>query len=234
MSARPSTSGPGEARWRPHGNEGVVDESILLLCRAYLSRVGEPGSYPLWRYIEDVGPVAAAKSIRHATAPPEVLGITAARRVSADAGADIEAAERHGARLVVPESDDWPYTAFAALARAARPTTGGVAALVPPTALWVRGTADLAQVRHARSRSSAPGLRSGLRLALTAEMCFGLASRGCGDRVGWCLRDRRCGAPRGLGGQRGRCDRPRRAVWTGPIRRRMPGSPRTGRRRTAS
>jgi len=154
-----------------------VDESVLL-ARAYLSRVGEPGSFPLWSFIDREGPIEAARAIRCADAPDRVLAETTARRETADAVADLDAAERHGARLVVPESDDWPYVAFGALRRVAAPTKPGVCALVPPTALWVRGNGDLARV-DARS-VAVVGARAATSYGthVTAEMCFGLASQG--------------------------------------------------------
>ena len=155
----------------------VVEESVLL-ARAYLSRVCEPGSFVLWTFIERVGPIEAARAIRLGVAPLEVMSLTAARRSSADAASDLDAAERHGARLVVPESDDWPHVAFGALERVAGPSKPGVCALVPPTALWVRGHADLARI-DARS-VAVVGARAATPYGthVTAEMCFGLAAQG--------------------------------------------------------
>jgi DNA processing protein len=105
----------------------------------------------------------------------------------ADPEADLLAAERHGMRPVVPESADWPHFAFAALERAVVPRAAAFVAgrytrresgePVPPVALWVRGTGDLATV----------GVRSvgivGARAAtaygehVTADLAHGLAGR---------------------------------------------------------
>jgi DNA processing protein len=159
----------------------------VLLARAYLSRVGEPGSVRLWRLVGDVGPVTAMRLLRAGRGEPELLAETAARRESADPEADLAAAQRHGIRLVVPESAEWPHFALAALERAVLPR---IAALerggftrslsgepVPPLALWIRGAGEVAEL----------GIRSvgivGSRAAtaygeqVTAEFAYALASR---------------------------------------------------------
>jgi DNA processing protein len=167
--------------------------SELLLARAYLSRVGEPGSLRLWRLVHDAGPVEAARRVRAGRLDEKLLAETAARRGSADPEADLAAAQRHDTRLITPESDDWPHFAFAALECAVRER---VAALdraaetgrsfsrrecgepVPPLALWARGPGELAAL----------GIRSvglvGSRAAtsygehVTAELGYGLARYG--------------------------------------------------------
>ena len=131
---------------------GVSDE--VLLARAYLNRVAEPCSVPLWDLVRKDGPVAVAAQIRAGTAPDGIASATEARRAVADPEADLEAAERHGLRLVVPESPDWPHFALSCLEhagarRAAEYATGRVRRSeqgepVPPLALWVRGSGDLA------------------------------------------------------------------------------------------
>jgi DNA processing protein len=121
----------------------------VLRARAYLSRVSEPAHAAVWEFVAAAGPVEAADRIRAGRVPPAVLSATDTRR-NCDPEADLEAAERHGIRLVVPESEQWPHFAFAALEHAAaRPEAraGGdpaaTGALVPPLALWAQGDADL-------------------------------------------------------------------------------------------
>lgn len=130
---------------------GVSEE--VLLARAYLSRVAEPCSVPLWDFVRRDGPVAVAAAIRSGTAPDGITAATEARRAVADPEADLDAAERHGLRLVVPESPDWPHFALSCLEhagarRAAEYAAGRIRRSeqgepVPPLALWVRGTGDL-------------------------------------------------------------------------------------------
>jgi DNA processing protein len=163
-----------------------VDDEVLL-ARAYLSRVGEPASVGLWRFVRDAGAVDAVRALRAGRADRAVLDETAARRTGADAEADLAAAERHGLRLVVPESDEWPHFAFAALERAVLPRAAAYEAgrftrsesgePVPPLALWVRGPGDLtsAAVRSVGIVGARAATAYGEHV--TAELGYGLARR---------------------------------------------------------
>src|ERR1700722_2403696 len=99
------------------GTPSVPD--AILLARAYLSRVAEPASLVLWDWVRRHGVVDAAQAIQTGDVPPNVAALTAARRHTADPHADMDAAQRLGIRLVVPESADWPHLAVGALERAA-------------------------------------------------------------------------------------------------------------------
>jgi DNA processing protein len=133
---------------------GVTDE--VLLARALLSRVVEPASVPAWRLVEQEGPIGAVQALRAGAWRSERFAAEAARLARADPHADLEVAERHGMRLVVPESDDWPHFAFSAFdAPAHRRAAEWVAGrhehsesgeLIPPLALWVRGRLDTASL----------------------------------------------------------------------------------------
>lgn len=145
LAARPSA-----AESRPDARASAVD---VQLAAAYLSRVAEPASVPLWLFVQEHGYVAAAEAVRRGDAPPEVAAHTEARRSTADPGADLEAAERNAIRLITPLDDEWPHFGLAALSVAGerratewlagartRPERGE---LMPPLALWVRGAGDL-------------------------------------------------------------------------------------------
>lgn len=164
----------------------AVDDEVLL-ARAYLSRVGEPASIAMWRYVHEVGPVEAMREIRGERAWRSVLGETASRRGEADPHADLAAAERHDLRLVVPESPDWPHFAIGCLDQAAAPLAAAHAERrfrrnesgdpVPPIALWVRGPADLTtlairSVGIVGARAATP-----YGTHLSAEFGYGLAAR---------------------------------------------------------
>src|SRR4051794_40294705 len=119
-------------------------------ARAWLSRVAEPGTIDFWRYVEDVGPVDAVRSIRAGSAPERIRAIVGARADQDESLADLTRAERSGARLVIPEDDEWPALPLHALtvATSNEPTDHRVPpdrslAPVPPVALWVRGPARL-------------------------------------------------------------------------------------------
>jgi DNA processing protein len=126
------------------------------LAAAYLSRVAEPASVPLWLFVRQHGYVEAAAAVRAGDVPADVASGTEARRTAADPHADLAAAERNGIRLLTPVDPDWPHFALAALQatglRRAAQWQSGVRArpprgeLIPPLALWVRGSAPLAPV----------------------------------------------------------------------------------------
>ena len=164
----------------------VVDMDILR-ARAYLSRVAEPASPELWLFVEEHGPVEAARRIRAGDATSVAL-VTGARAAEADPDADLDAAQRHDIELVVPESDRWPHLALAALGRVAdrlyrsastaTDRQSFAAGLVPPLALWVKGRADpdellLRSVAVVGSRAS-----TAYGDLVAAEIVYPLARRG--------------------------------------------------------
>ncbi|CAA9270758.1 MAG: Rossmann fold nucleotide-binding protein Smf possibly involved in DNA uptake, partial [uncultured Blastococcus sp.] len=119
-------------------------------ARAWLSRAVEPGTVDFWRFVERMGPVEAVRSIRSGVAPARILGLVGARAMQDESLDDLRRAERCGARLVVPEDDEWPILALHALTlraaeepEAAKDQSKRTLALVPPLALWVRGPARL-------------------------------------------------------------------------------------------
>ena len=119
--------------------------ATLLVARAYLSGVAEPATIPIWavRRAGRAGRAAAAMRAGR----PRPRSLVPRRAGPRDAHADLETAERHGMRLVVPESSDWPHFALGALERAGRAACGSIAGArrmrrrrtVPPLALWVKG-----------------------------------------------------------------------------------------------
>jgi DNA processing protein len=133
---------------------GVSDE--VIIARALISRIAEPASIPVWGLVAREGPVEAAKALRAGRFGAQSFRAEAARAARGDPYADLEAAQRHGIRLVVPESDEWPHFAFAALEATGRLRLqryeGGdrqhseSGELVPPIALWIRGVVDLASL----------------------------------------------------------------------------------------
>jgi DNA processing protein len=165
---------------------GPDEETVL--ARAYLLRVAEPGSLAIAELLDRVGPVEAATRIRSGDVDEPVRRATAARRDSAEAEADLVAAERIGLRLVTPESPDWPHFGFAALYAAQRerlaqwrtgrraPRYGGEP--VVPVALWVRGPFDLASIGPASV--AVVGARSATAYGehIAGELGHDLAERG--------------------------------------------------------
>jgi DNA processing protein len=119
-------------------------------ARAWLSRVAEPGTIDFWRYVDDMGPVEAVRRIRAGSVPERIRAIVGARAGQDESLADLARAERCGARLVIPEDDEWPALPLHALTVATsrepadhREQPDRTLAPVPPVALWVRGPARL-------------------------------------------------------------------------------------------
>jgi DNA processing protein len=133
----------------------TIDEDLeedggpgLRRARAWLSRAVEPGTIDFWRYIDDVGPVEAVRGLRSGRAPERIRALVGRRAEQDQTLADLLRAERCGARLVVPEDDEWPAFPLHALTVAVsdepadhRLQSDRTTAPVPPVALWVRGPA---------------------------------------------------------------------------------------------
>ena len=86
-------------------NRGRRCPTTSLLARAYLSRVGRARHrVPAVGFVRPRRPVDAVAAIRAGRRRRTCSAATAARRAAADPEADLAAAERHGIRLVVPES----------------------------------------------------------------------------------------------------------------------------------
>jgi DNA processing protein len=124
--------------------------SAVRRARAWLSRAAEPGSVAFWRFVEDAGPVEAVRRLRSGRAPDVVRALVGARAGQDASLEDLLRAERCGARLVVPEDDEWPAGLLHCLTLATveepddpRYQSPRSTAPVPPLGLWVRGSARL-------------------------------------------------------------------------------------------
>ena len=169
-----------------HAPAGVPSED-LLLARAFLSRVAEPASLPVWSFVARHGPLEAAARIRAGDVPAQVDAATAARRHSADPAADLEVADRHGIRLIIPESTEWPHFAFAALQAATRAlveqreghagTRDDVPPL-PPLAVWAKGQAaiEMLGIRSVAIVGARAATEYGQHVA--AQLALGVARQG--------------------------------------------------------
>jgi DNA processing protein len=122
----------------------------LRRARAWLSRVTEPGTIDFWRFVDAVGPVEAVRQLRAGRAPERVRSLVGARAQQDETLADLRRAERCGARMVVPEDDEWPALPLHALTVAVssepddhKQQPDRTLAPVPPVALWARGPARL-------------------------------------------------------------------------------------------
>lgn len=162
-------------------------EEDTIRARAYLSRVAEPANVAVWEWVRRVGPIKAAAAIRTGIVPDGVAAATVARRDQVDVDLDLEAAARHGIRLVTPEHEDWPHFAFAAMEATAQrrwaqwqggdraPRPAGEA--VPPLALWVKGSLPMRMlaVRSVGIVGARAATEYGVHVA--SELGYGLAGR---------------------------------------------------------
>ncbi|HET9140983.1 DNA-processing protein DprA [Actinophytocola sp.] len=153
----------------------MTPDEDLRRARAYLLRVAEPPGVALTALIARHGPVAAADLVRTGAAPPAVLDETSARRADDRVEADLAAAGRAGARLVVPEDDEWPAWPLLALEQAA---ARGLRWACPPVALWVRGERRLADLCERAVSIVGARAATGYGEHVAAEFGYGLAGAG--------------------------------------------------------
>lgn len=107
---------------------------------AWLSRACEPGNRALWAYVGALGAVEVAAQLRAGDGPQRLQRAVGERAGEDRSLADLQSAERSGARLLTPEDDEWPTSTLEPMAVA---TAAGEASCVPPLAMWVRGETRL-------------------------------------------------------------------------------------------
>ncbi|MCP2260799.1 DNA processing protein [Streptoalloteichus tenebrarius] len=149
----------------------TADQEVRV-ARAYLSRVAEPPAPALAAFVTQAGPVLAARLVRDGEVPAEVAKETDARRLVYQPEQDLASAAAVGARLVVPEDEEWPAWPLAAFDLA---TARG---LVAPLALWVRGAAPLADLVERAVAVVGARAATAYGETMAAEIGHGLASRG--------------------------------------------------------
>ncbi|HEV2783497.1 MAG TPA: DNA-processing protein DprA [Actinophytocola sp.] len=151
-----------------------VSEEVLR-ARAYLLRVAEPPATALAGLVARHGPVEAAALVRAGAGPDGVVAETSARRRHDRVDEDLAAAERVGARLLVPEDEEWPQWQLLPLHRAADRGWRWAGA---PLALWVRGSARLADLFDRAVSVIGARAATGYGEHVAAELGYGLAGEG--------------------------------------------------------
>lgn len=147
----------------------------LRTSRAYLLGVAEPPAPALAAFVAGRGPTDAAQLVRAGRVPQRVRKETEARRASIEPGAAIDTAQLAGFRLLVPEDEDWPTWRFTAFGVATRQ---GIAGMVEPLALWVRGSRPLAELTEHAVAVVGARAATGYGERVAAEFGCGLAERG--------------------------------------------------------
>jgi DNA processing protein len=147
----------------------------LRLARAYLMRVAEPPASGLACLVAEHGPVAAARMVRDQRVPSAVAAETEARHELDRVEDDLATAAALGARLVIPEDEEWPHWPFTALDQAA---VRGVKDAVAPLALWVCGPGRLDEL--AEQAVAVVGARAATAYGehVASEFSYGLADHG--------------------------------------------------------
>jgi DNA processing protein len=166
------------------GNAAATTMDEARVARAALAWLIEPGNRELYALVTEDGPVRTLRRLVSGELPAGALrGAAEARLRTADpwrvAGATLARGRRLGARLVIPEDDEWPAQ-LGDLARISRP---GAERRVdrdtlPPLCLWVRGPWPLAQAleRSVAVVGSRAATAYGAHIA--ADLGHGLAERG--------------------------------------------------------
>jgi DNA processing protein len=144
-------------------------------ARVYLMRVAEPPALALGGLVDALGPVEAAARVRAGDVPEAVREQTAARRQVDLVDEDLSSAGQAGARLVVPEDEEWPAWPLLSLAAAAG---RGLRWAGTPLGLWVQGSVCLADVFD--RAVSVVGARAATSYGehVAAEFGYGLAREG--------------------------------------------------------
>jgi DNA processing protein len=145
----------------------------IRLARAYLAGVAEPPAPALTAFVARVGPVEAAGRVRAGEVPEAVAAVTRARRAQVRPEDDLAAAGTLGARLLVPEDEDWPGLACLAFEASEH------GHLAPPLALWARGPARLAEVAERSAAIVGARAATGYGTHVAADLGFGLGGRDC-------------------------------------------------------
>lgn len=155
-----------------------IDRNIdrqVRLARAYLMRVAEPPADAVAELVTEHGPAMAADLVRQRRVPAPAASQTEARYAVDRAADDLAAAASLGARLVIPEDDEWPDWPFAAFGPAA---ARGVAGAVAPLGLWARGPGRLDQLTGRAVAVVGARAATSYGEHVATELGYGLARRG--------------------------------------------------------
>ena len=151
----------------------MTGSSAIRLARAYLAAVAEPPAPALAAFVEALGPVDAAAQVRRGEVPEPVATETSARREWDRSATDLRAAEKIGARLLIPEDADWPEGPFLSFARS------GHGHLATPLALWARGPARLVELTERSVAIVGARAATMYGMHVANSIGFGVAELGC-------------------------------------------------------
>jgi DNA processing protein len=156
--------------------------STDLLARVALTMVAEPGNRVVWSLVEADGAPAALERLLRGDVPDSGLrAAVLARSATGDprrlAEAALRRGERLGARILVPEDEEWP-AGVAALATLELDAGGRINQDTrPPLCVWVRGAWPLSPALEKSVAIVGARAATSYGLHVTTELAFGLAER---------------------------------------------------------
>jgi DNA processing protein len=176
---QPAVPSGGDGLARTGGPAHAAGGDQERVARAALCRLVEPGDHRLAALLTRYGAAGALDRLRSGGADAKLTADLAPRLARGDpldvAVADLDRADRLGARLVIPGDPEWPDGRLADLARIATDPEPDV---FPPICLWVRGPHDLARVTERSVAVVGARAATGYGVHVAGELGFGLAECG--------------------------------------------------------
>jgi DNA processing protein len=154
---------------------GATDPAARRQAWAYLSGVLQGPCAPLSALIDLVGVEEAARAVREWDLPETLRRRTEARHAVDTATRDLDTIARLGGRLVTPDDPEWPAWRLMSFSRL---DPAGERDDVEPLALWVRGTAELAELTDHAVAVVGSRAMSAYGGHLTARIAGDLAAQG--------------------------------------------------------
>lgn len=184
MTQPAEVAAPGRAPVRADesADESAVDIEAARRARVALGWLVEPGSLPLWLRIAEHGPVRVLDGLLATGRENPLRQAAGARLGAADPRAAAEAAlartRRLGARVVIPEDDEWPRQ-LDQLIRIC--TAGGKDPIdrdaAPPLCLWARGSWRLDEALDRSVAVVGARAATGYGAHVARQLGYGLAER---------------------------------------------------------
>ncbi|HEX6970348.1 MAG TPA: DNA-processing protein DprA [Micromonosporaceae bacterium] len=163
-------------------NRAAGDETRL--ARAALTWLAEPGTWSVYDLVADSGPVVALQRLLAGDVPqPRLRAAVAARLAAGDpqrmAELALRQARRLGARLVVPEDEEWPTQVGDLIRLRASDDSRRVdRETAPPLCIWVRGPWPLGETLDRAVAVVGARAATSYGTHVATDLGYGLAERG--------------------------------------------------------
>lgn len=162
---------------------GARASDEVRLARVALTWLAEPGTWSVYDMVASDGPISALERLLAGDAPqPRLRAAVSARLAGGDprsvAETALARAHRLGARLAVPEDEEWPHQ-VEDLVRL-RLTGSGRRVdqeTAPPLCMWVRGSWPLAEALHRSVAVVGARAATSYGTHVATDLGYGLAER---------------------------------------------------------